>query len=113
MSDNPAHSETRGQPSAQLPVLNASDLQALFKRYPSLRLQLQQIYQSTQEPSEVPNTGRSEHNSRAFTSQTWKPEKGFQSGMRSLQSALNRDGSDAQGINAFMNLLSDKPESGT
>jgi len=110
-SEDLTQSNTHPQQPTQLPVPSASDLRTLFARYPSLRFQLRQIYQSTQEPSETPNAGPAEHNGRPFLSRTWKPERGFQSGLKSLQAALSCDGGDAEGITAFMKLLSSEPHS--
>jgi len=91
--------------SIQNPAVNASELQALFTQYPSLRSQLRQIYHSTQEPSEVVNLDRAGHNSRDFSARSWKPEKGFHSGLKFLQAALDRGDTDSEGLDAFMKLL--------
>lgn len=109
---NPSIQEESAQEPSQVPSLNASDLQNLFQQYPSLKTHLQQIYLSTQEPSEPPGTDRPGKDGRPFVSRPWKPEKGFQLGLKSLQASLDRGGADAEGIAAFLKLVSErtKPE---
>jgi len=96
------------QDSSKVASLDASDLHSLFKQYPSLKAQLQQIYESTREPSENSGPYRAEQKGRPSLPRPWKPEKGFQSGLKSLQAAVDRGGADAEGMAAFLKLLAGK-----
>ncbi len=93
------------QQSAQIPSLRAEDLQTLFKQHPTLRAQLQRIYQSTQEPSEVSRASAPEQDGRPLPARPWKHENGFHSGLKSLQATLDHGGPDAEGVAAFVRLL--------
>jgi len=107
VSNAPTTSEDT-KPSTRIASLDAEDLKSLFKQYPSLKGRLQQIYLLTQEPSEAGWGEAREPNSRLFPAQPWRPEKGVQTGLKSLQAVLEGDGPDAEGIAAFMKLLSEK-----
>ena len=111
VSNAPTTSEDP-KPSTQIASLDAEDLRSLFKQYPSLKGQLQQIYLSTQEPSEACRGEGPESNSRSSLARPWRPEKGVQTGLKSLQAVLEDDGPDAEGIAAFMKLLSGKTSHG-
>lgn len=98
--------EAKSAPPASMP--SGAELDTLFRQYPSLKPELQRIYQSTREPDDGSSTGLPVSAGRAALRGPWKPERGFDNGLKSLKSALERDDEAAAGIAAFIKLLSEK-----
>lgn len=99
------------QPSetgAETPFPDNKDLNELFKRYPNLRAQLKQIYLSTQNPSEHDRTSFQDRDGGGSSRRPWKPEKGFEVGLATLDRALRDGSSKPDGLAAFIELISEK-----
>lgn len=84
-----------------------TDLNDLFQKYPDLREQLREVYKSTRDPSEGEGSTQ-DLNSRGFSRRPWKPEKGFDNGLATLNRILQDETADAEGMAEFMKLVADK-----
>lgn len=118
-----ADATRRDPPKMQPQQPSLAELGELFKKYPSLREKLQDIYKATQRPEERPETNdsfRGRFNGRgrgrgSFARNStgdvrhWNPDKGLDRGLKLLQTAMEQETVQGEALRVFTEMILQKP----
>jgi len=93
-----------------------SELEVLFQKYPTLRQQLQRIYEITVGPAASSRgTGQAQHRTEGLRGRApdyrlpgrgHDVERGINTGVNALRAALDESEAGAEGLEAFVGLIS-------
>jgi hypothetical protein len=114
-----ADATRRGPQKMQPQQPSLAELAELFKKYPTLREKLQDIYKATQRPEERPETndsfrgrfnGRGRGRSSFPRNSTgdvphWNPDKGLDRGLKQLQIAMEQETIQAEALRVFTEMI--------
>ena len=114
-----ADTTIRDPPKMQPQQPSLTELGELFKKYPTLREKLQDIYKATQRPeqrSDMNDDFRGRFNGRgrgrgSFArnstdgARNWNPDKGLDRGLKQLQRALEQENIQGEALRVFMDMV--------
>ncbi|KAH6682940.1 hypothetical protein B0J14DRAFT_467844 [Halenospora varia] len=84
----------------------SKELQALFKIYPQLKSQLENIYAATLSPTEGSQPELSHgHRKKSGKADFWDRDRGLQNGIHALNKLRNTCGEDGEGVREFSRLI--------
>ncbi|KAH8687505.1 hypothetical protein BGZ60DRAFT_363535 [Tricladium varicosporioides] len=84
----------------------SKELRALFKIYPQLKSQLENIYAATLPPTEGSQPELSHrHRKKSSKADFWDRDRGLQNGIHALNELRNTCGEDGEGVREFSRLI--------
>lgn len=114
----PEASQQSRNPDLFATLPSSEDLQQLFKKYPKLRMELQEIARRANDPSAMQTShhsqarrytrgrGAGRFNRQGATRQDhWTPEKGFGNALNVLNQALSNESSGQEGLREYAQLI--------
>ena len=101
------HSAQKGDPLNPFSGLDSSDhLQHLFRKYPGLARQLQDIYAATQPPTNAPENRIPASLMQGMVKKDgWNHDIGIKNGKEALRKARQADGQDGEAIREYTELV--------